>query len=56
MRIYFIIKCLNRNKYLTFMHEWSDFMNAKIFDNKEEAIKEIGILNGHFIIEKVYNL
>jgi len=56
MRIYFIIKCLNRNRYLTFLHEWSDFFYAKTFDTEEEAIEEIERLDGHFIIEKVYHI
>jgi hypothetical protein len=56
MKIYYVIKNPISNSYLTFIDGYGDFLKAKTFDNKEEAIEEIVTLDGHFIIEKVYNL
>ena len=55
MKIFYVIKNPISNNYLTFIDGYGDFLKAKTFDNKEEAIEEIGRLDGYFIIEKVYN-
>jgi hypothetical protein len=56
MKTYYVIKNPINNNYLTFIDGYGDFLQAKTFDTEKEAIEAIRRLDGHFIIEKVYNL
>jgi hypothetical protein len=55
MKTYYVIKRPISNNYLTFIDGYGDFLQAKTFDTEEQAIEEIVTLDGHIIIEKVYN-
>jgi len=56
MRIFYVIKNLVDNTYLSYNEEWGSFMNSKSFMEESDAIREIGRLDGCFVIEKVYNI
>lgn len=56
MRIFYVIKNLVDNTYLSYNEEWGSFMNSESFMEEYDAIRAIGRLNGCFVIEKVYNI
>jgi hypothetical protein len=55
MRIFFVIKNLNNNTYLSVNDLFDDFNMCKEFDSETSALKELEKLDGWFAIEKVYN-
>jgi hypothetical protein len=56
MRIFYVIKDILGNKYLSVNEDWNDFMRCQEFDSEESAIKELEGWDGYFIIEKIYQL
>jgi hypothetical protein len=56
MKIFYVIKNLVDNTYLSYNEEWGSFMNSKDFMEESDAIREIGRLGGYFVIEKVYHI
>jgi hypothetical protein len=56
MRIFFVIKNLNNNKYLSVNDVFDDWNMCKEFDDEPSALKKLEELDGWFTIEKVYNL
>jgi hypothetical protein len=58
MKIYYVIKCAETKKYLSYNDEWVGLpiYSCKKYDSEAQAIEEIVTLDGHFIIEKVYHI
>jgi hypothetical protein len=56
MKIFYVIKNLVDNTYLSYNEEWGSFMNSESFMEESDAIREIERLDGYFVIEKVYHI
>jgi hypothetical protein len=56
MRTFYVIRNPRDNTYLSVSGNWEIFLHCAEFDSEEEAIEEIGRLDGYFVIEKVYNI
>jgi hypothetical protein len=55
MKIFFVIRDLTNNKYLSVNNVFDDWNMCKEFDSETSALLELEKLNGYFVIEKVYN-
>jgi hypothetical protein len=55
MDIYFVIKNIANNKYLSMNGDWDDASKSKEFNSKKSAVDYLDLLHGYFVIEKVYN-
>jgi hypothetical protein len=56
MKIFYVIKNLVDNTYLSYNDEWGSFMTCAEFMEESDAIRAIGRLDGYFVIEKVYHI
>lgn len=56
MKTIYVIRDISNNKYLSVNNVFDDWNMCKEFESEADAIKELEMLYGYYVIEKVYKV